>query len=131
MRKYVTTLILLLSLIVQEVHIFFPDDVNNQVNLIWMNYKPMTLAWNIRYIENEVLPLLYFMAFYLYVPNFQNRLSVRVFLYFYIVNLIMYFCDFKALENYYKIYLWMAGFWILAYKWKRITAYLWETLERK
>ncbi len=120
MRKNLFTWIMGLTLFVGEIHSlwFVTDDVNDKENWILRAYKPMTLSWNLKYLEGQILVPLYFIAFLFYRPTKVNRTTVRTFVYFGVIDTIMYFYDFKNPMFFGSVYAWILAIWFLVYYWK-------------
>ncbi len=128
MKAYTTSILLWLALILGELHSYFPDGPETY-NLILRKYVPMTANWNVWFIGVNVQWLLLIMAIRFYRHNKHNRVTIRVFTYFAIIDIFLYFYNWKTYE-YGKVYIWMAAAWLLMYYWKQITAFLWLQFER-
>jgi len=111
--KYASAAILSISLIVGELHNFFAYDTHIQ-NWILKVYRPATIEWNVKYLTDEILPVMYIAAILLYRNNKGNRVVVRSFLFWAIIDIWLYFYNYKT-AGYHQVYLWLAGCLILSY----------------
>lgn len=114
MRKYLSGIILSLTIPLGELHTLFRNNHTVQ-NWIWHVYRPMTLDWNITQAVNELNSILYFLAWLLYVRNKANRAIIKGFFCLAIMDAIMYFCNYKT-EDFGSVYFWYAGFCLFFYK---------------
>lgn len=119
MRRYATTLIMGLSLLLGELHVFWENGSTETVNWIWADNVPMTVQWNIKYLVAQVNVTLYFLAMYFYCgyDNKVNFATVAAFILFSLVDTLMYLYNFKR-YGYGISYLILCVLWILAYLWK-------------
>ena len=103
MLRYATTLILASTLIIGEVHTFWEKGSQDKVNWIINSYQPMTMQWNVKFLCDEINVILYFVAFYLYgkYPNRTNKATVLSFLFLAIVDMALYFWNFKTIDYHY------------------------------
>lgn len=74
----------------------------------------MPVSWNIKYACDEVVIILYFVAWLLYRTNRVNTTTVRVFLLLAIMDIILYFYDFK-MHSFGSVYFWFIGLWIFMF----------------
>lgn len=118
MRRNLFTWIMILTLVVGEIHSFVSDSADSTENWIFRAYKPMTLSWNIKYLEGQILVPLYFIAFYFWKETKVNRTTIKTFVYFGIIDTIMYFYNFKNPLFFGSVYVWIAAIWFLVYYWK-------------
>lgn len=126
MKRYLTTIILACTLFIGEFHTIWNNDSRVQ-NWIWRYDAPMSLAWNVKLAANQLIIILYFIAWILYVPNKVNRTTIVAFLLLSIVDTFLYFYNYKT-EEFGKVYVWFAFFYALVYFGKRISKWLWEKL---
>lgn len=122
MRKYATTFILALSILIGEVHTFWEGRSQEPIDLIWVRDVYMPIQWYIKLIGLQVNYTLYFLALYLYGENRINRASAVAFILFSLVDTLMFFYN-------YKTYGYGSAYFILLILW--ISAYLWQTPRRK
>lgn len=114
MRKYATTLIIWASLIIGELHTLW-ENSTKEANWIWTKNVQMPIQWNVKYAADEVWFILMAVAILLYVPNRINRTTVLAYLTFCILDLVMYFYNYKQ-EGYEAIYTYLLIAWILIYR---------------
>ena len=92
---------------------------NNKVeNWIWKAYRPMAQSWNVYFASQELIIILYFVAWYFWKDNRINHTTVVSFIFLAILDMIMYFYNYK-LGGFGLIYFWFIGFWLVAYKTKK------------
>lgn len=116
MRKYATTLILASTLLIGEVHTFWEKGSQRKENWIISRYEPMTVQWNIKFVGDQLNVVLYFVAFLMYAKNLNrvNKTTVIVFLATAIIDIGIYFWNFKTI-NYHYVYFFMIIVWGLIY----------------
>lgn len=113
MRKYLTTYILASTILIGELHNFWATDPRIS-NWIIIEYHPMLLQWNVKYTTDQIIPLFYLSALLLYINNKVNRIVARTFLLWSIVDIWLYFYNYKH-EGYYQVYFWIAGCITISY----------------
>lgn len=74
----------------------------------------MPLNWNVKYLTDEVLFIMMGFAVLYYVPNRTNRTSVISYIVFCVIDLLMYFINYKT-DGYGFIYTALLITWILIY----------------
>jgi hypothetical protein len=117
MKPYLTTILLILTLPLGELHTFWSTDTEVH-NWIWKVERPMTIGWNIKFAVAQVNLILYFLAWLLYVANRVNKTTVIAFLFLAILDTVFYFYDYKT-GDYGKLYFWFIGFWLIVFYWTR------------
>ena len=125
MRKYLTTILLVATIPLGELHTFWHNDRTVE-NWIYAHPTPMLIQWNVKFLTNEITPIFYFLAWYFYKPNKINKTTVISFLWLAVFNLFLYFYDFKTGSKFGSVYLWFIGFWLLTAGIKEIANYLWD-----
>lgn len=129
--KYLTTYLLASTLFIGELHTFWESDPGlEKYNWIWTVQRPMSIQWNIKYLTDQVLPIIYFIAFFYYgkTHNKVNKTTVLSFLIFVSIDTFMYFYNYKT-EGYWKMYLWIPVFWLIIYNWKgKMSDKLWSQM---
>lgn len=128
-KQYSCALILSLTIIIGELHKFWHGG-NELHNWIWRAYRPMTTDWNIKYAADQLIIILYFVAWLLYVPNKVNKRIVGAFLCLAIMDTIMYFYNYKT-DEFGKVYYWFAFFYFLMTYGKRFLNWIYTTLHPK
>lgn len=118
MRKYLTTILLVLTLPIGEVHTFWAKDDTIQ-NWIWKWEMPMLVHWNLKFAEQQINIIIYFVAWLLWQPNRINKTTIWAFFWLAIFDTLMYFYNYKT-GGFGKIYFWFVGFWLVAYYWQLI-----------
>lgn len=127
MRKYISSILLSLTLFIGEIHTFWEKSFPKEQNWIIAKYVPMTVQWNIKYASMQLVVILYFLAFVLYVKNKVNRTTVLAFLILSILDTALYFYNFKT-QSFGSVYLWFAFFWIWMYYGKDFYNWIWFKL---
>lgn len=142
-RRYATTLILACTLLIGEIHTFFGKNITSIVvngknvamqiqpdgtlkeayrsSWIISRYVPRTTPKNIRDLCNQINFILIFVAMFLYgkTPNFVNRVSVITFIFYSVIDTMMYFYSDKT-YGYHLVYPIVAILWtILFLKFKK------------
>jgi hypothetical protein len=112
--RYATTLLIWASLIVNEVHTFF-ENINKEASWILTKDVPMLIQWNVKFIGDEVSGLLIALALLLYKKNRINETTVKVFVAYWVIDLVLYFYDYKQPDSYKWVYLVILILWILIY----------------
>lgn len=74
----------------------------------------MPVQWNVKYATDELWFILMAAAILLYVPNRTNKATVKAFLIYCSLDLVMYFYNYKQ-EGYGAIYTILLISWILIY----------------
>ncbi len=118
MTRNAFTWIMVSTLIIGEVHSAFPDTEASIQNWILRGYKPMTLSWNVAFLESQVIKVLYFVAFLFWKPTKVNFTTIRTFVIAGILDIVLYFYNFKDPLFFGSFYVWMAAIWFLVYNWK-------------
>jgi len=109
-RDYGTTWLLILSVIVAESHSYLGNFATVKQNWIYSIDRTMEMQWNVKYLSDQVNLILYFLAMFIYKENGINRATVITFLSLSIIDLGMYFHNFKTL-HYGSVYVWMLLTW--------------------
>jgi hypothetical protein len=112
--RYATTLLIWASLIVNEVHTFF-ENIDKEASWILTKDVPMLIQWNVKFIGDEVSGLLIALALLLYKKNRINDTTVKVFVAYWIIDLLLYFYDYKQPDSYKWVYLVILILWVLIY----------------
>lgn len=120
MKKYLTTLLLGITLIIGEIHTFWERGSQKKVNWIIKRYEPMTVQWNVKFVCDELNIVIYFVAMILFVRNRINKTSVVSFIYLAVADMALYFWNFKTYDYHY-LYLtlfvvWPMTFYLLKFK---------------
>lgn len=128
--RYATTYILVCTLVLGEVHTFWETNQSGREIQNWIlnNYKPMSVQWNVKYLTDQILPILYFIAMLKYRRNRINEATVKTWIYFSILDMIMYFYNYKTYQ-YGGVYLWVVLIWVLTYWGKDIASFLWKHIK--
>lgn len=116
MRKYATTILIMASMLLAELHTFWPSGGEPE-NWIWRNYIPMSVRWNVKYLSNEMWPILIFVSLLLYKKNKINYTTILAGLVWCILDVMMYLYNYKT-TGYWKVYFWIVPIWIIMYLWK-------------
>jgi hypothetical protein len=118
MRKYATTFLIGLTLLVNEIHTFWERKPVSIQNWIIDAYKPMTVQWNVKYASDQLNFILFAFALLLYVPNRANRSTAITLVCYAFLDTIAYFYNYKTF-GYGLIYLILAGIWNLSFFWHK------------
>ena len=113
MRRFLTTIILVITLPLGELHSYLAKDTRVQ-NWIITVRRPMLVSWNIKFVEMEVVTILYFLAWLFYLKNRINKTTVVTFLILSIIDVGFYFYNYK-LGGFGSVYLWFALIWLIIY----------------
>ena len=113
MRRFLTTIILVITLPLGELHSYWAKDTRVQ-NWIIAVRRPMLISWNIKFVEMEVVVIMYFLAWTFYIKNRINKTTVEAFLILSIVDILFYFYNYK-LGGFGSAYLWFALIWLVIY----------------
>lgn len=121
MKKYATTWLLILSIIIAESHSyiseipFFPKDfATRKQNWIWTIDWTMEVQWNVKFLADEINAILYFLAMFFYDRNNYNKATVVTFIFLCCIDLIMYLHNGKTLY-YGSVYVWTLGIWAISF----------------
>jgi len=96
-----------------ELHSYWAKDTRVQ-NWIISVRRPMLISWNIKFVEMEVVVIMYFLAWTFYIKNRINKTTVEAFLILSIVDILFYFYNYK-LGGFGSVYLWFALIWLVIY----------------
>ena len=124
MRQYATTFVFALIMFLSGLHTFFPDTVESVQAWQYYHKQPMTLAWNIRYLSDQVIWILYPLCALFWVNNRINRTTAKCFFLFAVMDAGMYFYNYKT-TDYGLVYFWYIGFWLFIH----YSAWLWRRLK--
>lgn len=133
MKKHITTWLLILSIFIAESHSYVGAAGEEIKNWGWTVKWNIPLKWHIKYLADEINAIIYFVAMLFYTPNRVNKTTVITFIILCIVDLIMYFHNYKTL-HYGSVYVWSTILWGFVYKWSVIkmqTLLLWKKLKLK
>lgn len=115
MRKYATTWLLILSIVIAESHSYIPEKyANKKENWIYSIDWTMEVSWNVKLLSHEVNGILYFLAMFFYNRNRVNKATVVTFIFSCCIDLIMYLHNGKTLY-YGSVYVWTLGIWAVAF----------------
>lgn len=112
-KPYYTTLLIWLSLLTGELHSLW-ENSTAKANWILTEKREMLIEWNVKYATDELWFILMAWAMLLYKPNRINRTTVAAYLYFCIVDMCMYFYNYKR-EGYAAIYTFLLIAWVIIY----------------
>jgi hypothetical protein len=113
-KKYITSILLYLSLLIGEVHTLFENTGNSLINWIWFRSVPMTLQYNVKYATNQLWYIFVFVAMLYYTPNRINKTTVRAFVFYSVIDTLFYFINYKTFE-YSIVYFLVLWYWIIDY----------------
>lgn len=114
MKKVATTLLLWLTLIIGELHTLW-ENSTREVNWIYSEYFPMSMQWNVKMAGDELIYVCIALAFLFWDDNRVNRTAIRVFLIYTVLDLLMYFYNYKQRGGYEWVYLAIIISWIIIY----------------
>lgn len=95
MKRYATTILLWLSVIVSEVHTLF-EKSSGVYNWIVAKYVPMQIQWNVKYAMMELWNVLIFGAIVFWKDNRTNKASAKAMLVVAFLDAALYFYNFKT-----------------------------------
>lgn len=113
MRNYATTLIIWASLIIGELHTLW-ENSKQTANWIISKRVEMPVQWNVKYATDEIWFVLMGFAIYLYLPNRINRATVKAYIAFCFLDMLMYFYNYKQ-QGYEAVYTFLLITWVLIY----------------
>lgn len=115
MKKYATTWLIILSIIIAESHSYIPERyATMKQNWILTVDRTMEVQWNVKYLSDQINVILFFLAMLFYNRNWWNKTSVITFIALCFIDLGMYFHNYKTL-HYGSVYVWGAGIWVLVF----------------
>ncbi len=110
MRRYATTLLLILSIFIAESHSYTGKYATLEQNWVMTLDRTQELQWNIKDVSDEINAIIYFFAMFFYMPNRVNKTTVISFIALCFVDLLMWFHNYKTL-NYGSVYVWIIVVW--------------------
>lgn len=110
MKKYTTTILLIISVFIAEAHSYTGKYAMLKQNWIWTIDRTMELQWNIKYLSDQINAVIYFVAMYFYTPNRVNISTVLSFIILCVIDFLMYLHNFKTL-HYGSVYAWIVMLW--------------------
>lgn len=115
MKRYATTWLLILSIVIAESHSYIPEKyASKEQNWIRTINWTMTVSWNVKFLANEINAILYFLAMFFYNKNKYNKATVVTFIFLCCIDLIMYLHNGKTLY-YGSVYIWTLGIWAVTF----------------
>lgn len=111
MRKYLTTILLILSIFIAESHSYLGRYSAVKQNWILALDRTMELSWNVKLLSDQINAVIYFFAMYFYIPNKVNKTTVTAFIILCFIDMAMYFHNYKTL-NYGSVYVWVVITWV-------------------
>lgn len=113
--KYLTTWLLLASIVIAESHTYIPEKYAKlKQNWIYSVDWTMEVQWNVKMLGDEINAILYAFAMLCYIPNRVNKAMVITFIFYCCVDLFMHLHNAKTL-HYGSVYVWTLGIWTLVY----------------
>lgn len=117
MRKYLSTILIGISLFVGEVHTFWEGGAVRTQNWILKVERPMALQWNIKYVCMQAQGIIIAFALLYYHRNRINNTVAAAFVFYNIADTVLYFYNYK-LYGYGYVYLLIVLFGIIYYYWQ-------------
>lgn len=115
MKRYATTWILVISIAIAESHSYVPQRyATKKQNWIYSIDRSMEIQWNVKFLSDQINAILFFLAMFFYNRNRVNRTTVVTFIILSIIELGMYFHNYKTL-HYGSVYVWTLGIWFALY----------------
>lgn len=118
MKKYAVTILLWISLLYSEIHTLFEGEPVKYENWIIAEYVPMPLQQNVKIATDEGWFIFIFAIMYVALVGGQNnrinRTTVKAFIWFCVMDAILYFYNYKG-EFYGFNYTFLMIVWILIY----------------
>lgn len=115
MKKYATTWLLILSIVIAESHSYIPEKyASKKENWIHTIDRTQELQWNVKDVSNEVTAIIYFLAMFFYNKNRANKATVVTFIVLCFIDMVMWFHNYKTL-HYGSVYVWILGIWGLTF----------------
>ena len=115
-REYATFWLLWLGMVVTEFHTLFFNFGTSKSNWIIGEYVPDTLDWNIKNLEQVLVPIILVGGLMLYRENKINRITRKVLFIWLIIDGFMFYLNYKQQDLYIWVYPVLAAIWIWLYK---------------
>lgn len=112
MRRYATTILLMLTLPMGEAWHFWAKDTR-VVDWFYAHSQPMPIQWYVKQVADQLSVITYFIAWILYIPNRTNKSTVMAFVLLAVFDTFLYFYNYKT-NGYGPAYVWFIGFWLLS-----------------
>lgn len=115
MTRYLTTWLLIFSIVIAESHSYLPERYAlKKENWILTVDRTMEVRWNVKYLSDQTNAILYFLAMFFYNRNKVNKTTVLTFIILCLIDLVMYVHNFKTL-HYGSVYVWSLGVWAVVF----------------
>lgn len=115
MSKYLTTWLLIISIVIAESHSYIPEPyASKKENWILTINQTMEVRWNVWFLSDQINAILYFLAMFFYNRNKVNKTTVLTFIILCLIDLVMYVHNFKTL-HYGSVYVWSLGVWAVVF----------------
>jgi len=99
MRKLFPVLVLVSTYVVGQAYTLFPDNPLSLHNWILFDYVPMTTAWNVKYLSEEINRILEAIAFAIMLKDRKIYGFVAIsYLSYRVLDIIFYFINFKTYD---------------------------------
>ncbi len=116
-NRYWSSIILAITLPVGELHTYGSD--TKVSNWILTQYRPMPESWNLKFAMDEIVIILYFLAWMLWKSNVVNRTTVVAFFVLAIMDTLLYFYNYK-LYAFGNVYCWFIVLWGMIFYLKKM-----------
>lgn len=107
------SILIWISLLVGEAHTLL-EYTTEKTNWILNDYVPMTIQWNMKYGAGEFQNIIVALAVVFYKDTKFNRTTAKAFVFYYILDLLFYFYNYKR-DGYGWTYTLTLIAWILIY----------------
>lgn len=114
MRRYTSTILIVTSLFIGEVHTFWERRPVEVQNWIYAKPTPMSVQWNVKFAASELSYLLLALALLLYTPNRVNKSTATALVCFAAFNILAYFYNYKTFD-YGLLYIVFIIAWIISF----------------
>ncbi len=114
MKQYASTLLVVISMFLGELHTFWEREPLRPQNWIYAVSREMPLQWNIKFAADQLAYLMIAIAFLLFVRNRVNMATATALTVFAVLNLGMYFYNYKTF-GYGWLYIAFVIVWIIAF----------------
>lgn len=103
-KKYIPIFILACTYLIGQAYTFVSD--TEIQNWILYAHKPMTIAWNVKYLSEEVNRVVEAIAFLMMLKGARDiyKLAILEYLLYRVLDIIFYFYNFKT-TNYWYLFL--------------------------
>lgn len=126
MKRYATTLLIWLALVLNEAHCLFEGSTAT----FTFHGVEMTRQWFVWSLGNTVYCVLIGLAMMRYEANRINRTTVLSFVLFSLADLVMFAVNYRS-TGYWFIYTMLFPGWVIIYNWQGVKAFIKALFKRR